>query len=479
MSVRLRLTIWNVCVLALMLVGLGTALRWTLQETLLASVDRNLLRAAHREQYRAANPPPSPLPQYGPPPGAGADANGPFGPYHPRAWDRQGNSLGPGAPLAPYDLTLFHRSLLGRQSYRTEKMAGQRVRALSVPLLRGGHIVGVAQVAYPLEEVEAEVRRLTGVLLLLAGPALLIAGAGGAWLTTRALRPVRQITHAAGRIGARDLSGRLPVTGRDELSELAGTFNGMLGRLEGTFGRLEETNAQLEEANAQQRRFIADASHELKSPLTVIAGTVSLSLSGQRTAEQHQQALETIGRSAAAMTRIVQDLLLLAHSDAGELLPERRSVSVADVLALAREALSARPGLPQVTISAPPKLEVYGDPDSLVRLFVNLFDNAARHTSPDGRITITACVIGEWVEVIVEDTGVGIAPEHLPHLGERFYRVDSARARAHGGTGLGLAICRSIAEAHEGSMTIESEWGQGTSVHVRLPRVIGCQQPEE
>ncbi len=496
MSVRLRLTLWNVGVLALMLVGLGAALRWTLQASLLASVDRTLLGAARHEQRRASHTPPGPPGQGrpwgfdrqggdgppgdgppgglgpGPPPGGEQDGGGPFGPYHPRAWDLQGHSLGPGEPQPPYDPALFRRSLGGESSYATERLAGERVRLLSVPLLRDGHPVGVAQAAVPLAEADAEVRRLTSVLLLLAGPALLIAGVGGAELTRRALGPVRRVTQAAGRIGARDLSGRLPVEGRDELSELAATFNGMLGRLEGAFGRLETTNARLEEANARQRRFTADASHELKSPLTVIQGTVSLSLSGQRTVEQHRQALETVGRSAAAMTRIVQDLLLLARSDAGELVPESRPVSVADVLALAREAVSARPNLPTVTVAADPSLIVSGDPDALVRLFVNLLDNAARHTPPEGRIAVTARAEGEWAVVTVADTGAGIAPEHLPHLFERFYRVDAARARAHGGTGLGLAICRSIAEAHGCTLTLESEPGQGTRVHVRLPRIV-------
>ena len=472
-SIRLRLTLWNVGVLALMLAGLGVGLRYTLKATLIASVDRGLVHVGRNIQSRVAS---VGLTGLAPGPGFGASAP-PSGRLRPRILDMQGHLVLPvESPVphdsAPYDSAAFQRALAGRQSLATIRLAGQPVRLLSVPLQQNGSVVGVAQVPRPLTETYQEVRRLTDVMLLLAAPALLIAGLGGAFLTSRALRPVRQITHAAGRIGAEDLSGRLPAAGRDELSELAATFNGLLGRLEEAFGQRAAAYAELERAYEQQRRFTADASHELKTPLTVIEGTVSLALSGQRTAAQYRQSLETVGRSAEMMTKIVQDLLLLAQSDAGQLVLDRRVVSVSDVLALAREAASGREHAPVVLTDVDPQLTVSGDPSHLVRLFVNLLDNAARHTPPEGRIEMSASGDTMFVMVTVKDTGAGIAPEHLPHVFERFYRVDAARARRHGGSGLGLAICRSIVEAHGGTLSIESVVGEGTVVRVRLPQAV-------
>lgn len=479
MSVRLRLTLWNVCVLALMLTALGAGLRWTLQASLIASADRMLQGAVGRVQDFADFPPPGP-PLGGPPrppyplrfgknrPGHSS----PFGSFPPQAWNLRGSPLnfGPPRPFPaagsvnpPYDLELFRLSRLGEVNYATMSLGGQPMRLLSIPLRQNGTIIGVAQAALPLKESYAEVRHLGSVLLLLAGPGLLLAGFGGAYLTTLALRPVRQITQAASQIQAAGLSQRLPVAGHDELSELSATFNGMLGRLEQAF-------TQLSEANAQQRRFTADASHELKTPLTVIEGTVSLALSHPRTAEQYHKALVTVSRSTSLMTRIVQDLLLLARSDAGELLPERRLVSLANVVALAQDVVVDMHPEPPIQIDLSPNLTVAGDPDHLTRLFVNLLENAARHTSADGCIKVTGKQDGAFVTVDIHDTGAGIAPQHLPHLFDRFYRVDSARARRHGGTGLGLAICRSIAEAHGGSLTLDSMEGQGTTVSIRLPR---------
>ena len=486
-SLRLRLTLWNVGVLALMLAALGVGLRYTLEVTLMASVDRSLARSGRNIQRHAADAGLAPGVWPSPPVDkADARQSGPPDRLRLQILNIGGRSVLPGAPIEPYDRAAFGRALGGRQSLATIHVRGQPTRLLTVPLQQKGRLIGVAQIPRPLTETDQEIQRLTDVLLLLAIPALLIAGLGGAFLTSRALRPVRQITHAAGRIEAEDLSGRLPVVGRDELSELAATFNGMLERLEEAFGqraaayaemeranaRLEAANARLERANAQQRRFTADASHELKTPLTVIEGTVSLSLSGQRTADQYRQSLETVGRSAGMMTKIVQDLLLLARSDAGQLNLDRRPVSVADVLALAQQSVSAHEqehaSIRGTTVD--PDLAVSGDPSHLVRLFVNLLDNAVRHTPPEGRITLSAAGDAEAVTVVVQDTGAGIAPEHLPHVFERFYRADAARARRHGGSGLGLAICRSIVEAHGGTITLDSVPGEGTCVHVRLPR---------
>jgi heavy metal sensor kinase len=301
-----------------------------------------------------------------------------------------------------------------------------------------------------LASVYAEVNRLTRTLLTMIPIALLLAGAAGMFLTGRLLAPVRRVTEAAARIGAEGLSERLPVHGKDEFAQLGQTFNGMLARLEAAFDR--------------QRRFVADASHELKTPLTVIKANSSLALADPDLTPDYRETLQEIDQAADRTSRIVQDLLVLARTDHGQLPLQEEEVPLgelfAKVVSEAEKLHKIRPAI-QVTVG---QQTLWGDPHLLHRLLLNLLDNALRHTPPEGQVTVVALPGG----FTVQDTGEGIAPEHLEHLGERFYRVDSARARTVGGTGLGLAISRAIVAAHGGSLQIESKPGEGTSVTVAL-----------
>jgi signal transduction histidine kinase len=276
--------------------------------------------------------------------------------------------------------------------------------------------------------------------------------------------------------GAEDLSQRLEVTGKDELGQLAATFNGMIARLEGAFHGLGEANRNLEEAYRkleaayqERRRFTGDASHEPRTPLTRIKGSTSLALSGPHDADSYREALEIADEAADAMTRIVQDLLLLARSDAGQLPIQRRPTRLVECVQKAVYSLADQPGAPVRLAFPESDPQVLGDTDHPTRLFVNLLENALRHTPAEGEIRVTVESSGsDWV-ITVADTGEGIPPEHLPHVRERFYRVDAARTGGRGGTGLGLAICESIVRAHGGSLSIESEIGRGTRVTVTLP----------
>ena len=224
---------------------------------------------------------------------------------------------------------------------------------------------------------------------------------------------------------------------------------------------------RLEVAFEQQRRFTADASHELKTPLTRIKGIASMTLLAPENPQRLLAALQDIDRAADTMSQLVQDLLLLARGDAGHLGEGQRSLSVHALLEQAQERIR-QPGTDQATISldiTPPELSVMGNESELLRVLVNLLENALRHTPPEGTVQIAA----HPGVITITDTGGGISPEHLTRLGERFYRVDSARTRQGGGTGLGLAICKSIIQAHGGTLTFESEVGKGTTVTVSLP----------
>jgi len=461
-SVRTQLVWWNILALALLLGALGVVVRTLVRSTIMASVDRELDVRTRLMMGRWRFGPP-----FGPPPGPppprkrrrerGMDPN----PFHPRRFDLAGRDIERDHMEPLWDPHGFLMAKTGRLVYTTVVTDGQPVRVLSRPFPRQGPVEGVIQAPYPLADVKRAMRGLDRALLTLLPVALLCAGMGGAWLTDRVLRRVRRLTQAAEGIGARDLSERLPVTGRDEFSELAETFNGLLGRLETAFGRQQRLIEQ-------QRRFTADASHELKTPLTIIQGNTSLALSGHPAPAEYRQAMQEIGLASETMARLVRDLILLAQSDAGRLGQDRIELLAREVLERA-VCRVPRTGAVIGLVLEDEALSLPGNEEELVRLFTNLLTNAARHTPPAGRITVAARCEASQIVVTVTDTGDGIAPEHLPHLGERFYRVDSARARLDGGTGLGLSIARSIAEAHGGTITFASVLGEGTTVTVTLP----------
>ena len=493
-SIRTHLVLWNTLALAALFGALGLVVRYTVTTRVMASVDHELearsLPLLHGppldrrpppgrpppgggqppDDPAGGGPPPgaSPPPPGGPPPGEDLPAPPPGGdqpplpdPYYPRLFDLSGRRVGR-VPGGIWDRPAFAASRRGRTIYATLVVDGVPTRLLSRPVPPSGPPRGVVQVAYPLTDVDKAVRGVTQALLTVIPLALLCAGFGGAYLTDRVLRRVRLLTRAAGQISAHDLSERLPVTGEDEFAELGETFNAVLGRLEAAFRHQQHLVAQ-------QRRFTADASHELKTPLTVIQGNASLALSGTMTVADYPELVQEINGAAATMARLVQDLLLLARSDDGQLGRDRVGVLIREVLERAISRSGHEDGVTVVLTVADEILCVLCNEDELQRLFANLLDNARRHTPGGGRITVAASRDGDHIVVRVSDTGTGIAPEHLPHLFDRFYRVDAARSRRDGGTGLGLSISRSIVEAHQGTISLTSVVGEGTTVCVELP----------
>ncbi len=494
-SVRTRLILWNMGALAALLLILCGLIQYTVRTNLLASIDREL------EEFtrpRADMPPPPPMdpgppPDMGPGPGHPPDGFPPFhdgpgfgfhgfgpGPGHrrqppgplqgPRLLDFQGRGLWPVKTDTAWDPRACALAAQGEEPYTTITVDEKPMRVFTRPLRRGGKVLAVVQAAYPLTEVNRVVSGMQQTFLTLLPVALLLAGLGGTWLTDHALRPVRRISQTAARIGAQDLSRRLPVSGgEDEFAALATTFNGMLGRLETAFTQQEALVEQLKRLVEQQRRLTGDASHELRTPLTIIKANTSLALSGSPTEEEYRQSMEDIDRAASLMSHLVQDLLLLARSDGGQLGRNRVTLPIRPVLESAIEGIRKQSCAPIRLLALEETLSICGDPDEITRLFSNLLENAARYTPLEGQITVTAQREGNQVVVSIADTGIGIAPEHLPHLGERFYRVDASRSRPDGGAGLGLAICKSIVEAHAGTMTFQSAVGQGTTVRVTFP----------
>ncbi|MES2461955.1 MAG: HAMP domain-containing sensor histidine kinase [Armatimonadota bacterium] len=500
-SLRTQLIFWNVLALSILLGGLGMIIRYTVIATMIGSVDREL-----DARTRGGGPRPGPRP--GPPPerpreGGGDNRGGPdlfngplngpqdgrprfgqngdglpggqrpwgrrpFGrddnnPSRPHHFDRNGLSTEPSDQTKLLDRGAFTAALReGRVVYVTVSMEGEPFRVLYKPVPAQPPYDGAVQALYPMTEINRAILGLNRALLILVPVALLCAGAGGAALTDQVLRRVRQLAQSAANIGASNFSERLPVLGRDEFSSLAETFNGMLGRLETAF-------QQQKRLVEQQRRFTADASHELKTPLTIIKGNTSLALAGDNDEAGYRQSLQEIDVAANTMSQLVQDLLLLARSDGGQLGRGRIDLPLREILEQALAGTARDAAGPRVKICATEGLRLTGNETELIRLFRNLLDNALRHTPSEGNIIVEAAQRGPQITVTVTDTGAGIAPIHLPHLGERFYRIDDARSRPTGGTGLGLSICRGIVDAHGGTITFESKVGAGTSVRVTLP----------
>ena len=312
-------------------------------------------------------------------------------------------------------------------------------------------------------------RRL--LINLLAGSllTLTIALVGGFWLAARAMRPVQTITQAARTIGETDLSRRLDMKSKDELGELADTFDSMLARLQAAFER--------------QRQFVADASHELRTPLTIVNLETSRVLASKRSTDDYQHALTVIRGENDFMSSLVNDLLTLARMDAGQTTIEKTPVDLSDVAVETMERLtplSTRNGV-RLEIGDVPEVQILGDRQYLLQMISNLVENGIKYTTGnDKRVRIETGMEDGTAWVRVSDTGPGIAPEHLPHLFDRFYRIDKSRNRtseedsdlkAPNGSGLGLSIVKWIAHTHGGEVFVESTVGVGTTFEARFKAI--------
>ncbi|MDL1897534.1 sensor histidine kinase, partial [Anaerolineae bacterium CFX7] len=241
----------------------------------------------------------------------------------------------------------------------------------------------------------------------------------------------------------------------DEIGRLALTFNEMLARIEELF--------------RVQQRFVADVSHELRSPLTAVRGNLDLLKRGAADdPAERAQMIEAMDSEIARMSRMVSDLLLLARQDAG--IPIVKHPLELDTLLLEvyRQAQLTARGV-KLILGPEDQAIINGDRDRLKQVLLNLVDNAIKYTPQGGQVTLGLTKDDAWVQIFVRDTGIGIAADHIPNLFDRFYRVDKARSRDAGGTGLGLAIAKSVIDAHNGKIQVESNVGQGSTFTVWLP----------
>lgn len=357
----------------------------------------------------------------------------------------------------PFDADLARRSLAGETVFATVVTEGQRLRVLSMPRdnpVQGPEVIQVAQESSSLTLFgEAQWRAALSLL-----PVVVLAAAGAAWLLARiVLRPVRVIAESANEIAAHpDKRAAIPVLAEDEIGRLAQSLNVMTDRL-------QLAKEQSETALERQKRFSSDAAHELRTPLAAMTLSADNALHPAATPTEKQESLETFRRLAGNMTRLTEMLLALARLDAQT---EPLALASVDLDEAVLEAVR------MAGLASDPRLAVSvegvatANRDALIQILRNLIENAATHTPPDGQIVIS----GNCHELKVQDSGVGIAPEHLPRVFDRFYRTDESRQRKTGGYGLGLSIVAALAQAMDASVRAESRPGVGTTFFVTFAK---------
>jgi heavy metal sensor kinase len=334
---------------------------------------------------------------------------------------------------------------------------GSPRRVYAIPLTVSGQKTAALVVSRSISEQQATLARTVVLTGLFSAAVLLVGGVLAYWLAGRVLRPVSVIASLARSISERDLHRRVDVkVPDDELGELVATFNGMLARLEAAFDSL--------------RRFTADASHELRAPLTLMLNELEGNLAKARTNEEYRQAIETQMAEVEHLARLADQLLMLARADAGALHPAPEAVDVADFLheTAARWSIVADQRGRHIDVSAPDAGQATADPSLLRRVVDNLIDNALRYAPEGTGVLLRAYPANSGWTFEVSDRGPGVPTEYRDHLFERFARPDGARTRDAGGAGLGLALSAAIARAHGGDLEL-SDGEPGAVFELHLP----------
>ena len=458
LSIRARLTLWYtgvvVAILLLVSVAAYSLLRWHLYNDLDASLFTvaGVLRDAPPADPTAPLPPDlEPLVR--------EFLGSEFADALMQLLDPEGRlrsrALRPALPLSREARI---NALRGAPSLETvELTTGEQARLLTMPVLRGGRIVDLVQVAMPLRRTHQTLLRYVETLLVLVPLGVVLSAAGGWLLARRALRPVDRMSQSALRISAEDLSRRLERRGtQDEIDRLADTLNAMLARLQAAF--------------AEMQRFTADAAHELRTPLTALRGGIEIALRAERSPDEYRRVLASSIEEVDQLIRLAEDLLLLSRSTVGLSAP-RQPV---DLEPLCLEALELGVRLAKgkgvnVSMDATVPAFVQGDAGALRRALLNLVDHAVKYTPAGGSVVISLERAGQSVALIVEDSGIGIDPADARRIFEPFVRLDAGRSRDTGGSGLGLAIARSIVLAHGGTLEVQSRPGGGSRFTIDLP----------
>jgi heavy metal sensor kinase len=372
--------------------------------------------------------------------------------------DSEGNWIYRATTLQRSAVSPENPSAIQKPSYQDCPLAGRPFRFVTARLAVNGRVYAM-QTAVPMDQVLRTLSFFRRYLLMFAPLLLLAAASGGYWLSRKALSPVDVLTQNARKISGSNLSARLevPRTG-DELQRLCDTLNEMLGRIESAFLRVTE--------------FTADASHELRAPISLIRTEAEIALRRSRSEAEYREALRHILLEAERTTSLVEELLSLARADCGReilnLVPLDMNALIAETGQEWQQLIEARTLQFKLNLTRR-EIPVRADRVAMQRLIAILLDNAVKYTPSPGAVELHVGEQDQNAIIRVRDSGIGIAKEDQPKIFERFYRVDKARSREFGGAGIGLAIAQWIVQQHHGSITVQSSLGQGSTFFVRMP----------
>lgn len=462
-SFKARLVLWHMAVVAVILAGAAAGAQWALSRAVLRTIiDDAILAVAETEAAALLADPTVPVRIH-------EMAAGTAPPSFVRLdkfiqiVDLEGQILARSTTLGttrlPTPPGLLTRLRAGEIVFETRQDVGEEpVRVLSLPVPTDQPRYAV-QVAMSLDDAYAVLRAARWLFLGLSLTILAGVGLTGALLARRALRPIDRIVTTARRLGDANLAERLPHPGTgDEIGRLVTTLNDMLARIE--------------QGVDAQRRFTADASHELRSPLSRLRAELEVTLRRPRDRSEYEEALRSCLEEVERLSRLTDELLVLARLDAGEgREPVAHPVALAPILdeALRRLAPEAHRRGVAVALDAFPPLAVRAAPSALGLVITNILDNAVKFSPPGSRVRVGVAASGDEAVLSVSDTGPGIASEELPQLFQRFHRGHAARAAETPGVGLGLAICRALVERHGGRIAVESPPDGGATFRVHLP----------
>jgi len=462
MTIRKRLTLWYAALLIAIIVTFGTVTFVIVRLTMIDNLDNTLRESASQIMVNSRL---VAIPEYGASPRIDVQL-APLDVFrasnvYVQAWEIVNGDpefKGASANLTSLgDVPLDDHALgfEGDEHFSTVAVEGVDLRVLTRPIVVGDRLVGNVQVAGDLATVNQALDALLLIMVVSSGIAIFGAGGLSMWFSYRALKPIEDITIAASNIAdAKDLSTRLAWNGpQDELGRLISVFNHMMTRIEHLF--------------SVQQRFVADMSHELRTPLTAISGNMEIA----RRYGMDDYTMEAIEDETERMSRLVNDLLMLARADYGgisiDLAPTDLDLTVVEAFQNSKMAAQDR-DLTFVTGEISPS-HVNGDSNRIKQVLRNILNNAIKFTPDGGTITLSLTNTATHAVIAVADTGIGIPEDQLDRIFDRFYQIDTARTHTGDGFGLGLSIARWIVEAHNGQIDVQSRPNEGTTVYIRIP----------
>jgi heavy metal sensor kinase len=357
----------------------------------------------------------------------------------------------------PTSFSALERAMRGEVVYETIERTKPRLRMVTIPIMENKKVTSVVQVGTSLEDFDETIKKLLLIMIISIPTSISVTIAVGYFMAKKALRPVDQIRRAAVKISSSNLDEKIDIAGRrDELSRLAETFNAMIGRLKDAFQRVNQ--------------FSIDVSHELKTPLTILKGETEVALRKEREKDDYQKLLFSNLEEIDRMACIIDDLLLLSKADTKDLKLNIEEVALRDLImdvCMNMQVVADKKEVELLT-SEMEDVRLKGDELKLRRMLLNIVENGIKYSHSGGKVIVSSFVNDGYAQIDVKDEGIGISDEDIKYVFDRFYRADRSRKR-ESGSGLGLSISRWIAEAHKGSIEVNSQPAQGSMFTIKLP----------